>query len=85
MPMSSDMKKCIIFNAIASGLGWAGFGVGISAITSNFWIRDSSSIRIGLWNQCDVNNLCSPLQTGLRQLTVAICFYFVINKLCIAF
>jgi len=65
MAMSSEMKISIVCNAIASGLGWAGFAIGLSAVTTRFWIRlNENLIRIGLWLECDTNDECRGIETG---------------------
>ena len=59
MPISSDFKKSLILNGIASGFGWAGLGIGISSVSSNEWVSDQQ-FRYGLWYICsEITDGCS--------------------------
>ena len=70
---SSDLRKSLICNVIGTVLGWAGFVIGITAVSSHFWIRTGET-RSGLWNRCirDTttcvaleNGKCKMVQTNL--------------------
>jgi len=64
-----DKMWAVIFNVVASILGWTSFGLGISSATTNHWriIGPKDSIlTTGLWFNC-IGNLCHSIDNGEKR------------------
>ena len=61
---NSNTRQSLFCNAIATVLGMASMGVGMTSLVSNDWISDGSANKSGLLESCSESTGCQPYSEG---------------------